>query len=254
MLKLILLPIRFILLLIIAIIAAILSMTLFYITPPKLWHKVIVFFAKIILAIVGVKTHTIGRQEMNYAPNNTMVIANHMSWLDTIVMLSIYGVSFVGKIEMTKWPVINHLVRACGTIFIDRNNKRDILAANKQLNQALNNGQCVGFFPEGKVNNGTELLSFKSSLFEVAMQAKVNIIPIILVYHYRNGQFASDLLYAGNNLFQTIINTLRRSGDITAEINILPTTECNNYPSRHELAIDLHSKMESVYTQKIKSH
>ncbi len=254
MLKIIFLPFRLTVLLILSLIAALLSMTFFYLVPRNIWYKFVITTTRLIIIIVGAKVKIIGQTEKTYVPSNSMVIANHMSWLDTLVMLSVYGISFVGKVEMSKWPIINHMIRASGVIFINRNNKRDILTANQKIITALKNQSCIGFFPEGKVNNGNELLPFKSSLFETAIQTKTKIIPIILTYKHKDGTFAQELLYAGRNLVQTIINTLLNSGNIIIEMNILPSVNSSDFSDRQSLAQDLHHQMEQVYLQKIKSH
>ena len=234
---------RLLIILIIALVSALLSLTVFYLVPLKIWHKMIRIWSNLLIKASGVKLKVSGQSNYDYLVKNHMLVANHMSWLDILILVSIHVTSFVAKAEIAK---------AGNTIFINRENKRDILHANQLISHELSAGKCVGLFPEGKINNGKELFLFKSPLLEAAIQAKSKIIPIILIYYRADGSFAEETLYYGRNLLQTVLNTLAGK-NLTAHAFILPTIDAQNFASRHELALYLHQQMNAVYEQKIKA-
>ena len=243
---------RLLIILIIALVSALLSLTVFYLVPLKIWHKMIRIWSNLLIKASGVKLKVSGQSNYDYLVKNHMLVANHMSWLDILILVSIHVTSFVAKAEIAKWPVINQIAKAGSTIFINRENKRDILHANQLISHELSAGKCVGLFPEGKINNGKELFLFKSPLLEAAIQAKSKIIPIILIYYRADGSFAEETLYYGRNLLQTVLNTLAGK-NLTAHAFILPTIDAQNFASRHELALYLHQQMNAVKKKKIKA-
>lgn len=250
MLKLLRIFSRLPIILMIAIVSAFLSLTIFYLVPTKIWHKMIRIWANLLIRASGVKLEVIGQKNPDYLAKNHMLIANHMSWLDIIILVSIHVISFVAKAEISKWPVVKQIATAGSTVFINRENKRDILKANQLISHELINGKCVGLFPEGKVNNGKELLSFKSPLLEAAIQAKSKIIPVVLIYYREDGSFAEETLYYGRNLLQTVLNTLGGK-NLRAKAFVLPIVESNTFSSRHELAVFLHQQMNMIYEREI---
>lgn len=250
MLKPLIITWRLLVILIIAVISAFLSLTVFYIVPLRVWHKMIRIWANLLISASGVKLEVVGQSNHDYLAKNHMLVANHMSWLDILILVSIHVISFVAKAEISKWPVVKQIAAAGSTVFINRENKRDILQANQLIIQELNSGKCVGLFPEGKVNNGKELLSFKSPLLEAAIQAKSKIIPVVLIYYREDGSFAEETLYYGRNLLQTVLNTLGGK-NLRAKAFVLPSVESPNFASRHELAVYLHQEMNTIYEREV---
>ena len=91
---------------------------------------------------------------------------NHVSWLDILALQSILDISFVAKSEVKGWPVFGFLAQIADTIFVDR---RAMAAKTQQFDliRALKSGKSLCFFPEGTSTDGSYILPFKSSLFEV---------------------------------------------------------------------------------------
>ena len=207
-------------------------------------------WAKINAKINGMHLETSGIRH-EYMSKNTVVVANHFSWLDVIVLYSIYFINFVGKREMRRWPILNWLIMAGGTIFVDRSNKREILKTNHLISNELTKGRCIGLFPEGGVNNGNRLLPFKSPLLEAAIAAKSTIIPIVIIYYHKDGRVAYNMSYSKQNLWQNVSNTLLLNGFITKVIE-LDSINAGDFESRHQLSSYLYNKMSEVYEKRSK--
>ncbi len=68
---------------------------------------------------------------------NVLVVANHISWLDIFVLNAHHPVRFVAKAELAKWPVVSQMIRGAGTVFIERERRRDTHRVNHQMARVL---------------------------------------------------------------------------------------------------------------------
>ncbi|MDZ4790447.1 MAG: 1-acyl-sn-glycerol-3-phosphate acyltransferase [Hyphomicrobiales bacterium] len=94
-----------------------------------------------------------------------LLVSNHISWLDIIVLSSIAPVSFVAKSEIDGWPVINLFARLQRTVFVDRNKRISVRETAMEIAGRLETGDCLVLFAEGTSGDGNQVLPFKSSLF-----------------------------------------------------------------------------------------
>tara|TARA_B100001029_G_C15036005_1_gene440185 strand:- start:890 stop:1642 length:753 start_codon:yes stop_codon:yes gene_type:complete len=123
---------------------------------PKLFHK-------IVLKVIGIKVKLIGE----YSRLRPLVlIGNHTSYLDIIILGSIMPICFIAKYEIRGWFLFGFLAKMQNTIFINRKNQKT-LESIKNINKHLKNESAVVLFPEGTTNTGKKLLDFKSSLFNM---------------------------------------------------------------------------------------
>lgn len=100
----------------------------------------------------------------NPSSRGTLLVANHVSWLDIPVLAAATGCAFVSKAELRHHPVMRWLADQNHTIFIDRADRRSIHGQVESLAGALHRRQPVALFPEGTVGDGGRLLPFKPSL------------------------------------------------------------------------------------------
>ncbi len=120
-------------------------------------------------------------------------VCNHVSWLDILTIQSLLNISFVAKSEVKRWPAFGFLAKIADTVFIDR---RAMAAKTQQsdLRKALNFGKRLCLFPEGTSTDGSYVLPFKSSLFEVIISLEKTdnltavVQPISLVYFHDESQ------------------------------------------------------------------
>ena len=119
-----------------------------------------------------------------------LVVSNHISWLDILVISSSFKVSFVAKKEVKNWPFFGILAQLQRTVFIERTMK-DLIKQKKLMAKRLLDGDSLLLFPEGTSSDGKRVLPFKSSLFSLAelkgMNKNVTIQPITIAYTGLNG-------------------------------------------------------------------
>ena len=95
-----------------------------------------------------------------------VLVGNHCSYLDIIILSSLLPVCFVAKSEIKKWFFFGFLAKIQNSIFIDRNSLR-ALDSFKKVSDSLSSKFSVIIFPEGTTNNGKKILKFRTSLFKV---------------------------------------------------------------------------------------
>jgi 1-acyl-sn-glycerol-3-phosphate acyltransferase len=110
----------------------------------------------------------------------TLVAANHVSWLDILAINAVQPVRFVSKADVRRWPLIGWLVACGGTLFIERERKRDALRVVHQLAEALKAGHTVAVFPEGTTSAGDAPLPFHANLLQAAIATGTPVQPVAL--------------------------------------------------------------------------
>ncbi len=152
-----------------------------------------------------------------------MVLANHISWIDIHALNSINPVRFIAKSDIDTWPVFGYLARKTGTIFINRNSRRDTARIVETTAACLSRGDNIAFFPEGTTTDGTLLARFKSSIVQAAINARSTIYPVAIRYPRPDGGINTQLAYAGETtIVEAITQTLKTKHPVV-EIYFLPT-------------------------------
>lgn len=135
----------------------------------------------------------------------TLVVANHVSWLDIFAMSALYPASFIAKQEIRDWPVLGKMGINAGTVFINRSARKEIGPTNTAIAAALGQGRNVSFFPEAKTTLGIDVIPFKAALFQAAIDSDATIQPISLRYYDHHGKRTTEPSYAGSmNLFKSL--------------------------------------------------
>lgn len=131
--------------------------------------------------IIGVRLHVEGAP----VAGASLIVANHVSWMDIIIIGALQPVSFLSKAEIARWPVIGYLARKAGTVFIARG--AGAAGAARLISERLGTGANVAFFPEGTTSDGTGIRKFHPRLFMTAIESHVPVQPLCLTYPHPNG-------------------------------------------------------------------
>jgi len=170
-----------------------------------------------LLRILNVRLDVKGKQPAAI-PANTVVAANHVSWLDIFLLYTQYYTRFVAKAEVRTWPVIGWLNKRVGTLFIERIRRRDVGRMNREISQALSGGDCVTIFPEGTTSDGTYIRTFHPPLLEPAAMSQSTVLPVALRFRDPDGGINTEVAYAGETtLMESILGVLGQQ-DIRAEL------------------------------------
>jgi len=149
-----------------------------------------------------------------------LLVANHISWLDILVIHATRHCRFVSKSDIKHWPVIGTLATAAGTLYIERALRRDAMRVVHHMADALRAGEVVAVFPEGTTSDGIHLLPFHANLMQAAISADAPVVPVALQFVDRvSGETSLAPCYVGDDtLAGSIWRTLTTPG-ITAVVS-----------------------------------
>jgi len=137
------------------------------------------WWGRSLCAILGV-TRAVEGGEPPYAGG--MVAANHLSYLDILVLASLYPCLFVAKGDIASWPLLGWVARASGTVFIHRGLARDLVRASQVMTDHLKNGLSITIFPEGSTSAGSKVRPFLPSLLQPAAEGGIPCWAASLTY------------------------------------------------------------------------
>jgi len=174
-----------------------------------------------LLQMLGVKRRVNWHREGGMR-GHILIVANHISWLDIFVLNAQQPARFIAKAEIRRLPVIGRLCRNVGTLFIERERRRDTHTVNRHTVEALTRGDLVAVFPEGTTSDGTGLLKFHSSLFQPIVDARGDVQPVAIRYRTPADEHSDVPAFVGD---LTMIGSLwRLTGErsLVAELTVLP--------------------------------
>ena len=181
------------------------------------------FYHKICLRIFGIKIKTFGKVSSNFP---ILLISNHASYLDIIILGSLFKTSFIAKKEISKWPLLGILAKLQNTIFIDRR-VSSLKNQENQIIKHLNEKKNLVIFPEGTSSDGNRVLPFKSSLFNIFeknLNSKILVQTITIVYKKINGipmnriERRNITWHSNMDLIPNIFNVLKK---LSIEVEII---------------------------------
>jgi len=181
------------------------------------------FYHKICLRIFGIKIKTFGKVSIN---SPILLISNHASYLDIIILGSLFKTSFIAKKEISKWPLLGILAKLQNTIFIDRR-VSSLKNQENQIIKHLNEKKNLVIFPEGTSSDGNRVLPFKSSLFNIFeknLNSKILVQTITIVYKKINGipmnriERKNITWHSNMDLIPNIFNVLKK---LSIEVEVI---------------------------------
>jgi 1-acyl-sn-glycerol-3-phosphate acyltransferase len=168
------------------------------------------------------------------------MVCNHISWLDILVIHATRHCRFVSKSELREWPLIGTLATGAGTLYIERENRKDALRMVKEMALALKDGGVLAVFPEGTTGDGIDLLPFHANLIQSAIHADAPIQPLALQFiDAKTHQISMAAKFIGDDtLLGSIWSTLNARG-LKAVVNF-GELQFANGRNRRAWAQDLH--------------
>lgn len=135
------------------------------------------------LRIVGIELVVNGTPP---AAGPVLLVANHISWLDILVIHASRHCRFVSKSDIKGWPFVSTLAHGADTLYIERASRRDAHRVVLQMAVRLRAGDILAVFPEGTTGDGITLKPFHANLIQAAIEASVPVQPVALKFIDRN--------------------------------------------------------------------
>jgi len=174
-------------------------------------------------------------------PKRGLLVCNHLSYLDILVIAATAPASFVSKSEIRHWPVFGWFARIAGTIFVRREKRSDVTRAASEMKAALEAGLLLVLFAEGMSSNGETVLPFKSSLLEPAAKSTHPLQVGYINYAIEDGDVVEEVYYWRDmTLLPHLLNLLSKRR-LSARVVFAPVPEAKM--GRKELARKLHAEV-----------
>ncbi len=154
-------------------------------------------------------------------PVGTLVVANHISWLDILVLLAVEPVTMLAKREVAGWPFIGTAAGRAGTRFIDRDSLYALPAAVDDLAALLRSGRSVMAFPEGTTRCSGTGGTLRRAVFQAAVDAAAPIRPATLSY-LRHDRPTTIAAYVGDDTFAASFRRVLTTDALTARLLLHP--------------------------------
>lgn len=169
------------------------------------------------------------------APNikGVMFVANHISWSDIHALNSVIPLRFIAKSDIKSWPIFGYLVQKSGTLFIDRSRRQEAGRIVEVTFESLLAGDNVCFFPEGTTTDGRQVLPFKSSVLQAAINANTLIWPVAIKYSHVDGSSINNAMaYAGDTTLMESMHQVLLQKSPVVELHFLTPIQASQYDRR----------------------
>lgn len=172
----------------------------------RLEYRLTRWWSWVLMRVFGIRVRGIGQP----LPGAVMFVANHVSWVDIVVMHSQRMMGFVAKREIAGWPLIGFMAKRAETIFHQRGNTQSLGGVVEQMIDRLRDQHAVGAFPEGGTRGGHDVGPFHARIFTAAVEANAPVQPVALRYG-EGGNAQTRVAFAPDENF--LQNFLRLLGD-----------------------------------------
>jgi 1-acyl-sn-glycerol-3-phosphate acyltransferase len=209
-------------------------------------------FSRIMLALLGIRVRVKNRERLRGGATGRLVVANHVSYIDILVISSLVPSVFVTSVELGSTAFLGMLARLGGSLFVERRKASGLTREIAEIARVLGEGFAVALFPEGTTSNGDRVRPFKKSLFDAAVRAESDVLPLCIRYRQVNGvKLTPDnrdlVFYYGGVSFSQHIPGLFSLKSVDVEVIPLRTIQVHQKDMRKELAARAHDAISAAY-------
>jgi 1-acyl-sn-glycerol-3-phosphate acyltransferase len=198
-----------------------------------------------LLRLLGLQCRVSGRFQVG----PVLLLSNHVSWLD---ILAIHAVCprarFVSKADVRAWPLLGWLVGAVGTLFIERDRKRDALRVVHRVAASLAGGDTIAVFPEGTTGDGRAPLPFHANLLQAAIVGGQPVQPVVLRYSEPGHRFSPAVAWLGETTLVANLWAVLCARALTVQLSVLPAI-ASGHADRRALAAQVHAQISAALLQ-----
>ncbi|MFE9398820.1 lysophospholipid acyltransferase family protein [Streptomyces flavidovirens] len=178
--------------------------------------------ARSVLAALGIRLEA-GREPLTVpgGGTGTLIVANHISWLDVVAVLAVEPVTLLAKREIGQWPVIGALARRVGTRFIDREGLRELPSTVGDLASTLRSVHSVLAFPQATTWCSAPGGRFRRATFQAALDAGAPVRPVTIAYE-QLGAPSTVAAFLGDEDFVTSLRRVAGAAALTVRVTPHP--------------------------------
>lgn len=207
-------------------------------------------FARLMLGLLGIRV-SLGHGRPKKT-GHILIVANHVSYVDVLVIASLVPAVFITSTELAGTLFLGMLARLGGSLFVERRKVAGLKKEIAEISRVLREGHPVVLFPEGTTSNGERVHPFRNALFDAAITADADILPLCLRYTHLDGETLTPknrdrIFYYGGATFSQHFPRLLSIASVEAEVLPLPIIKVHTRDSRKELAALAHDAVSRAY-------
>lgn len=210
-------------------------------------------FSRFALRLLGIRVAVSrARGRSDRGGRGRLVVANHLSWVDILVLSSVMPSVFITSVELKDTFFPGFFARLAGCLFVERRSPSGLRREIEEIARVLQDGFTVVLFPEGTTSNGETVRAFKAALFDAAIRANAPVLPVCLRYHAVDGRPVTArnrdriFYYGGVRFIRHLprVLSLRSAG---VDLAVLRTIPVHARRSRRNLTALIHEIVSACY-------
>jgi lyso-ornithine lipid O-acyltransferase len=208
--------------------------------------------AHLLLIVLGIRVHAKHRERFHEKHNGRLIISNHVSYVDVLVLASLVPAVFITSVELKNTPVLGILANFGGSLFVERRKATGLKKEIGLIASVLAQGFTVVLFPESTTSNGDQVMQFKNSLFDSAIVSQTDLLPVCLRYTKINCEQLKQhnrdtVFYYGGVTFGQHAPRLLSLKSVDVEVRPLKTITVHAHDTRKNLAAAAHKEISDAY-------
>jgi 1-acyl-sn-glycerol-3-phosphate acyltransferase len=210
--------------------------------------------SRLLLTLLGIHVRTAYANRVSERNDGLMLVANHVSSLDILVLSAMTPCVFITSVELGSTAFLGVLARIGGSMFVERRKASGLRKELAAIGAAIKMGLPIAFFPEGTTSNGERVHAFKPALFAAALETGCDIQPICLQYTAIDGSPVTPenrdaVFYYGDTSFFTHLGRFLRTRRVDVDVRFLKKVHTTGIHDRRELASSAHKLISESYEQ-----
>lgn len=201
-------------------------------------HAINKAYSKALLRVLGIQVQVEG----NFSKNSSVLVSNHCSWLDPFLVTSLANVSFVTSTDTQKDPLLGPITSVAGCHFVSRKPwslPQEMAAMEKTLASHVH----LAFYPEATSGDGSKLLPFRPTFFDLSVRSGIPVQPAVLRWN-------SDVVpYYGDMKFVPHIAKVIATKGIRATYQLLEPISPTEFPDRKVLTQACEESIRRAFMQ-----
>jgi 1-acyl-sn-glycerol-3-phosphate acyltransferase len=226
-----------------------------------LWGPCSVAYYRLLTRLLRIRINVNGTQATGQP---VLIVSNHVSWVDIVVLAAVTPMVFVAKREVASWPLIGAAAKVQKVVFVDRMRRQQTPETNKEIAQRLAEGHPVVLFAEGTSSDGTRVLPFRSALIGAVEAAcngaglgEVALQPMSICYTAQRGLPMAHndqpivAWYGDLDFFPHFAGFIRR-GVVDVTVSYGAAVACRADADRKLLAKELEGKVRQMMSNALR--
>lgn len=215
------------------------------------------FFARLALRVLGIRVslRRLKRKGIRQRRANYLILANHLSYVDILVVASLMPSVFITSVELKQTFPLGLFAWLGGSLFVERRSPAGLKREIGEIERVLSEGTSVVLFPEGTTSDGETVRTFKNSLITAAIRTGTDLLPVCIRYRTVNGEPVnrenrdSVYYYGGTTFFEHLPRLLALKA-IHVECILLRPLSAHQHHSRKDLAARAHAMITAAYHER----